>query len=117
MKYCYPNSFKVETFKETQHPAIDSIKNIHQLGYLVAQELKLSLNMIRSPSRKFEYSQARFIIMHFAYYKLEMTLKTIGEYLNRDHSTITWGMSQLNDLMDTNRLFKQKYMTVKGKIV
>ena len=85
--------------------------------YYISQKLHLSVNQIKSDSRDHSFSEARFILMHFAHYYLNMTKVAIGEFLNRDHSTVVYGMKKCNNLLDTDKDFQRKFMMVKSKIV
>lgn len=63
---------------------------------------------LEGASRKREFVTVRQMCMYFISWKTELTLKQIGAMFgNRDHSTVIYAKETINDLMDTDRLFKK----------
>lgn len=59
--------------------------------------------------RKRKVVDARTVYIHIAYRKTKKSLSAIGEYINRDHSTVLYHVGKFKDLMKTDRDFKRKF--------
>ena len=82
-------------------------KNFDELLRIVCQESNVIPKDFFSRSRKREYVIARAMFCYFAYRELNQSLKKIGLYLNRDHSTVIHGRDMIVDYLD----IKMKYET------
>lgn len=82
----------------------------------VCQALELTIDELRSPIRKREYVEARFIAVGLAFkVNRKLTLKKMGSLLGgRDHSTIIYAQRMYDDLSLTNFEFKEKIIAVKS---
>ena len=81
---------------------------IEFIQHLVSDYFKLTIEDLKSASRKREVVQARQISMYFAKNHTSNTLKAIGKsFGGRDHSTVLHSCRTVNDLMTTDRRFKQ----------
>jgi len=58
--------------------------------------------LIKSPSRERELVTARHIFCWFAWHYTDCTLNKIGQFINRDHSTVTVSIQRINDYTETN---------------
>lgn len=63
-------------------------------------------NELLSTSRKRELVWPRFILITYMRRELSMTLKDIGKFFNRDHSTVLYAISQYDNLYMYDREFK-----------
>lgn len=88
-------------------PCMDKLRTAE--GYLnkVCNEFNLTTKQLRGRSRKREIVDARSILMHLLYMRLNMTSTEAGKYLNRDHSTVLYNCKKVNNLMDVDRDFKE----------
>lgn len=83
----------------------------------IAHYFGLELKDLKSPCRKRELTEARQIAMHICYKRTGMTLKSIGDFFGgRDHSTVIYAKETVSDLLDTDKLFKSKYLMVERLI-
>jgi chromosomal replication initiator protein len=92
------NQFISQEIKEI---SIDSIKN------LVANHFKISLDKLQGTTRKREVVIARQLSMYLAKNYTGVSLKGIGsKFGGKDHSTVLYSIKAVQDLMDTDSLFK-----------
>lgn len=65
--------------------------------------------VLESKLRKREVVVARQICCYFLQKRCKLPLKTIGRLFGgRDHSTVIYAINTINDLMDTQKAFKQE---------
>lgn len=79
----------------------------------VAKEFKVSVELIKSPCRKREYSEARQAFIGLAYKRRVVTQEYLAHLLDRSHSTINTAIDTFSDLYDTNKPFREKVIKVK----
>jgi chromosomal replication initiator protein len=81
--------------------------SIEYIQKLVSDYYGISIEQIKSKTRKREIVQARQISMYFAKQLTKASLKNIGMYFGgRDHSTVIHACQTVNDLIDTDKKFK-----------
>lgn len=81
--------------------------SIEYIQKLVCDYFTVTIDSVKSKTRKREIVQARQIAMFFAKDLTKASLKTIGAHFgNRDHSTVIHACQTVNDLMDTDKKFK-----------
>lgn len=81
--------------------------SIDYIQKLVTEFYGLSVDQLKSKTRKREIVQARQISMYYAKNMTKASLKSIGTYFGgRDHSTVIHACQTVNDLMDTDKKFK-----------
>jgi chromosomal replication initiator protein len=81
--------------------------SIDYIQKLVTEFYGLSVDQLKSKTRKREIVQARQISMFYAKSMTKASLKSIGTYFGgRDHSTVIHACQTVNDLMDTDKKFK-----------
>lgn len=74
----------------------------------VSEYFNLSVEDLHSPSRKRNIVQARQITMYLSRSLTQSSLSVIGEHMGgRDHATVLHACNTVNDLIATDRLFKQ----------
>jgi chromosomal replication initiator protein len=82
---------------------------IEHIQRLVGDHLNISVEQIKSKTRKREIVQARQISMYFAKKLTNTSLSVIGKHFgNRDHSTVIHACQTVSDLMDTDVEYKNK---------
>jgi len=95
---------------------------IEAIQLRVAKDLNLEVYDIRSDWRKRELAEARQIGMLLCRDLLDPadpknTLKNIGaEFGGRDHSTVLYSCNTALDLIDTDPIFREKYLRIKSKL-
>jgi chromosomal replication initiator protein len=81
--------------------------SIEFIQKLVSDYFGVSVDLMKSKTRKREIVQARQISMFFAKQLTQASLKNIGMYFGgRDHSTVIHACQTVNDLIDTDKKFK-----------
>jgi chromosomal replication initiator protein len=81
--------------------------SIEYIQKLVSDYYSLSVELLKSKTRKREIVQARQISMFFAKQLTKAPLKKIGMHFGgRDHSTVIHACQTVNDLIDTDKKFR-----------
>lgn len=84
---------------------------------LVCDYFGISVEQVKSKVRKREIVQARQISMYFAKDLTKSSLKVIGTHFGgRDHSTVIHACQTVNDLMETDKKFKQDMEEISKRI-
>ena len=69
--------------------------------------------LIISPTRKREVCELRQIAMEIIKKNTSLMLKSIGNVFNgRDHSSVISAINKVNDLFQTDKKFKEKYLRI-----
>jgi len=90
---------------------VDGIKN------LVADHFKVPVEKLQSKTRKRSIVIARQLSMYLAKNLTNKSLKTIGEnFGGRDHSTVIYSCKAVQDLMDTDIIFKDTVTELEKKV-
>jgi len=91
--------------------------SIEYIQKLVSDFYSLSIDQLKSKTRKREIVQARQISMYFAKQLTKAPLKKIGMHFGgRDHSTVIHACQTVSDLMDTDRKFKSDVEEISKRI-
>ena len=81
--------------------------SIDYIQKLVCDYFSVSVEQVKSKTRKREIVQARQISMYFAKDLTKASLKNIGMYFGgRDHSTVIHACQTVNDLIETDKKFR-----------
>ena len=81
---------------------IEEIENIVCIGE------KLPPEYLHAPDRETTVKEARQIIMYLAKTETRLTHALIGGYFGQDHATSSNSCKRINDLIDTDPLFRAK---------
>ncbi|MDO4191578.1 MAG: chromosomal replication initiator protein DnaA [Bacteroidales bacterium] len=93
---------KDDLIKPTKIITIDQICNIVGNYYSVSKDLMVST------TRRREIVQARQVVIYLSRLHTKSSLKTIGKFLgNRDHATVKYSYSQVENLMCTDKTLKK----------
>ena len=96
---------------------IDTEMNIDYLQKLVTEHFNVSLESLKSKTRKKEIVIARQVAMYLAKQYTNHSLKSIGEYCGgRDHSTVIHAIQAVNDMLHTEHHFKVSMEEIKRKV-
>lgn len=91
-----------------------SVQNIKKL---VAEHFELTLEKLQSSTRKRNIVIARQLSMYLAKSFTNNSLKSIGhEFGGKDHSTVIYSIKAVQDLMDTDLLFKDTVTQLEKKV-
>ncbi len=103
----------VDTFSHNMSKEL-SIANIQQI---VSDFFNISIDHIIGKTRKRNIVVARQLGMYFAKKMTELSLKEIGkQFGNRDHTTVMHSIKTINDLIDTDSLFKDTFNRLEHKL-
>jgi chromosomal replication initiation ATPase DnaA len=97
---------------EIVQPRLDITKNEqtwHDVMRAVCQTFNLTPDEIQSQNRKQELIFARHMFCYLCRKHLQMSLVDIGRILMRDHSTIINAVSKASDLIEYDKITKQRY--------
>ncbi len=84
---------------------------------LVADHFKVSPEKLRGQTRKRSIVVARQISMYLAKKMTSASLKAIGEQFGgRDHSTVIYSLKTVQDLLDTDVIFKETVVELEQRI-
>jgi chromosomal replication initiator protein len=96
---------------------IDTEMSIEYLHKIVTQHFNVSLESIKSKTRKKEIVIARQVAMYLAKQYTNHSLKSIGQYCGgRDHSTVIHAIQAINDMLHTEHQFKASFEEIKRKV-
>lgn len=90
-----------------KHPEWFTALNIDDIVFAVCSHFKLPVNEVLGMCRKRELTIPRQIAIYFCKKKTKASLKYIGAHFNRDHSTIIYSVSVVEDLMDSDKAYKK----------
>lgn len=91
--------------------------SIEYIQKLVCEFYSISVDVVKSKTRKREIVQARQIAMYFAKDLTKASLKNIGSHFgNRDHSTVIHACQTVNDLVDTDKKFRHDVEEIEKRI-
>ena len=93
------------------------VNTMEQIRQVVCDYFKLSIDVISTKSRKLEVVQARQIAMYFSKRLTKNSLSAIGSYIGqRDHATVLHACKKVEDLMDSDKFFRQNVMEIEEKL-
>ena len=77
--------------------------------FLEAYPVKSDINPLHTKGRKIEHVEARCVFCHIAREKLKFSYPGIGNYIQKDHSSIMHMTRRANNLLDTDDKFYNLY--------
>ena len=93
------------------------VMTMEKIREVVCNYFKLSVDAISTKSRKLEVVQARQIAMYFSKRMTKNSLSAIGSYIGqRDHATVLHACKKVEDLMDTDKFFRQNVLEIEEKL-
>ena len=91
--------------------------SINYIRKVVCDYFNLPIEAIQTKSRKREIVQARQIAMYFSKKYTKASLSTIGSEIgNKDHATVLYANRTVNNLKDTDKIFKTLLTEIEKKI-
>lgn len=100
----------LELAKQTLNNIIHNVETDVSIDFIqkfIADYFDLPLDSLKAKTRKKEIVLARQLAIYFAKKYTSFSLKSIGYHFGgRDHSTVIHAVQCVNDLMDTDRKFK-----------
>lgn len=99
---------------------VNNVSREISIGFIqktVSDYFKVSVDLLKSKTRKREIVQARQISMYLAKQFTENSLKVIGKHFGgRDHSTVIHACQSVLNLMETNHNFQNDVIELKKQI-
>ncbi len=90
---------------------------IEQIHEVVCDQFQVDPEQVRSKTRKREVVQARQLTMFLAKHCTNSSLKQIGKYFSgRDHSTVIHANQAVQNLMETDRQFKEQVEAIQKRM-
>ena len=90
---------------------------IESIQEIVGEHLSIEVEQMKAKTRKRDIVQARQIAMFFAKEMTRHSLKSIGIHFGgRDHSTVIHALQTVNDLVATDKYFKQSVSEIRKRI-
>jgi len=91
--------------------------SIDYIQKVVCNFFGISMDLLADNTRKREIVQARQISMYFAKTLTKSSLATIGSQIgNKDHATVLHACKTVNNLIDTDKTFKQQVDEIEKKL-
>jgi hypothetical protein len=110
-------SLSVLDGKEVQRISIGAKTKISDIASIVCLYLGVNEDTLHHPSRKRELVQARQICMSFQRSYSKRSLKSIGRYWQRDHSTVIHAIKTVSDICETDKKFREEYNEINRLII
>ena len=108
-----PNDYALMRFNSTK---FNSYKDIKRIAELVSDELKIPIKAIISRVRKRKLSEARQVIMYLGIRHRKGSHESIGTYLNRDRTTVIYGVKTINNLIGSDKYISNLVMKLERKL-
>lgn len=104
--------------KRSQRMFLDGIVELphDQILNQVTAEFGVSINDLTGRLRDREFVVPRQIAMFLIKEHTKMSLVEIGKMFNRDHSTVIYSIRTVRDLLETNKVFREKYEQIPRQI-
>ena len=91
--------------------------NINYIQEIVSKFFSISIEQMKDKARKKEIVIARQVAMYFSKDFTNNSLKSIGFHFGgRDHSTVIHAVQSVNDMIDTNSVFKNNIKEINKRI-
>lgn len=92
-------------------PGLPTVKSTDKASIVdfVANELNIDSMKLKKPDRNRIYVQARNMCYFILLHHLGMTCVSIGQYFNRDHTTVLHGLKMHKNDYETTPSYKEKY--------
>jgi chromosomal replication initiator protein len=91
--------------------------SVENIKHLVAEYFELPIEKLQGKTRKRQVVIARQLSMYLAKNFTTSSLKTIGSnFGGKDHSTVIYSIKAVQDLMDTDSLFKDTVSQLEKKV-
>lgn len=88
-----------------------------EIANIVSKGLNISLSDMRSKTRKRPVVEARQIAMYLIRKHTDEIFSNIGKmFVGRDHSTVIYACQTVQDLIDTNKFFKNLIISLNKRI-
>lgn len=111
-------SLSILSGDEVQRVTIKKESVIKDIPKLICAYFGLDESEVKTKNRKRELVKVRQLCMYFQKLFIpNASLKTVGIYWNRDHSTIIHARQTVQDLCDTDKQYKADFDNIKRLII
>jgi len=119
MSFCTPTHFRI--MKYSAHGFIPIVQEplfeANAIIQTVIRVLGVYKSQLTGIGRKQRITEARYIALKIIRDNCpKYTLAQIGKLVNKDHSTVIYGLKQFNDWYDTDTFFRTKYNLVLARL-
>ena len=91
--------------------------NINYIQEIVSKFFSISIEQMKDKARKKEIVIARQVAMYFSKDFTNNSLKSIGFHFGgRDHSTVIHAVQSVNDMIDTDSVFRNNIKEINKRI-
>ena len=105
------NDVLTEVIAKSKLPNVLTFED--QVIFTICEFYHITLDEIKSKSRKREHVLARQVAMVYLKEKTDYSLKRIGSlFENRDHSTVIHALKSIQDLLDTDKKFVEQHSKI-----
>ena len=93
-------------------------ENCENLIRLVFHHFNIPFELSKTKSRKREIIICRQFAMYFLRQEFnKLSLQNIGDYFEKDHSTVVYSIKQINDLVEYDFEIKQHHNNIMKRII
>jgi len=104
------NILKLDTYRLKKDTSIEEIAKTAALYF------EVSLNDLKSKSRDQKYTHPRHIAMYVAYENFSNTFKEIGNFFNRDHSSVVSAVEKIRTYIKSDTQLSKDISNIEEKL-
>jgi chromosomal replication initiator protein len=109
--------FNYPGLKDRQNIVLKTGIEPEHIVKVVCNHFELPVDRIFDSNRKREYVYGRHVICYFLLRYTKMNKSRIGEFINRDHTTVINALRVLHDLMYTEDEVREEIEIIRTKIL
>ena len=100
----------VDYLTDNRKPRVraNSEELVEKIVKRVIVSYRITKDELLSKKRNREFVESRQIIMYAMREKFGYTFREIGEYFNKDHSTMIYGINNIKGMAQVNKKFNQE---------
>lgn len=87
------------------------------ISYMVSSYFGLSARQMNEKTNKRAYVLPRQVYMYLLYKYTGMTLREVGSMCSKDYSTVIYSNQTIADLMQTDKVFKEKMKSLEDDLM
>ena len=89
---------------------------MYKIDQIAAEIWGINPDLLPTKSRKREVVEARQILMQYRYIQRKLTQKMAGKRYNRDHATVNHAINKINELVQSDKHFLEKFQEFNSKV-
>lgn len=117
--YCFYTDFLIRKGETIRHHKFGPRKKVtpEQLIKIVAAESEITVRSIQSTVRLKHIVEARFLVAHFAYHHLKMSLDKTAELIGgRHHTSVMHALKQVSARYQTEQDYRTRFRLIEWLI-